>query len=206
MPMPITYAVSFCHLFSGLLLYSLIYIQSKYFSFNEIFSQQMACRNISPYLYYLIPRLLTAFWSCIFSTSFSIDTTAVFFFRFTFADTPSKRFNAFFNPIFAMFTGHAFDLYPLLTYDIFQFFLFVLICEEPPQHPPCPLKCFVPERIPVNTRIKSTAIIISFTIFPRSFLHIYFQFIKTFIRQDIFQHTGLFFCLLLINSRLYQDF
>ena len=96
--------------------------------------------------------------------------------------------------------------YAFILPQMIGFFLFVLICEEPPQHPPCPLKCFVPERIPVNTRIKSTAIIISFTIFPRSFLHIYFQFIKTFIRQDIFQHTGLFFCLLLINSRLYQDF
>ena len=29
------------------------------------------------------------------AASFSIDTTAVFFFRFTFSDTPSKRFNAF---------------------------------------------------------------------------------------------------------------
>ena len=174
--------------------YILSYIYSQsIFLLMKYFLNKWRAAIISPYLYYLIPRLLNRFLELHIFYLFFHRYNCRFFLQIHFCRYPFQTVQCVFNPIFAMFTGHAFDLYPLLTYDIFQFFLFVLICEEPPQHPPCPLKCFVPERIPVNTRIKSTAIIISFTIFPRSFLHIYFQFIKTFIRQDIFQHTGLFF-------------
>ena len=50
---------------------------------------------ISPYLYYLIPRLLNRFLELHIFYLFFHRYNCRFFFRFTFADTPSKRFNAF---------------------------------------------------------------------------------------------------------------
>lgn len=144
--MPKTYAVSFCHLFSGLLLYSLIYTQSKCFSFNEIFSQQILCRNHitvfvlpynppaqqlsgSAYLLPLFPQIQLPF--------FSSDSLL---------QIPFQTVQCVFNPIFAMFTGHAFNQYPLVTYDIFQFFFYPDLRRTAAASSP-PLKVLCAERI-----------------------------------------------------------
>ncbi len=45
----------------------------------------------------------------------------------------------------------------------FSFFFLVFTVELPPQHPPCPLKCFTLPRIAIKKTTISTTMIISFS-------------------------------------------